>query len=207
MNMTTQTREEKRDDLVRCKCYYCNEIFESPIESEGEEISCPNCKESIIVQTAAQITQARPLFPQKTQATLTKLPDWLRWILVLPASIGAYWAIQFLIILLSLLSPSEGFIEPRSTYIQFINSIAGPVCFILTGAKIAPKYQFIVALCLTVLHTAIIAGLVSVAVFADIYNGSKFWLVLTSVVGILATVICTAFLYKQNESSLIQTGR
>lgn len=74
-----------------------------------------------------------------------KIPNFvvafLRWVLILPAGIAGTYAIVFIV------NVTLGSLGNKVPFI-FIG-ILSPMWFVLVGATIAPKYSFIVAICLT----------------------------------------------------------
>jgi hypothetical protein len=107
----------------------------------------------------------------------------LRWIAVLPAAVGAFFAIQLLIIV-----ADATMAEGRSVwYLQLVNSFASAYVFVFAGAHTAPKYQFKVGVVLAVLLVIFIVGVIALA------SGIKtteplWWLVLTSAASIAAAL-------------------
>jgi len=124
--------------------------------------------------------------------------EWLRWIAILPAAIGAYLGLQVLIIFISALSELYGKHLPDIFY-QFINSIASAVAFVWAGAKAAPKYHYIVAICLTVIISIFMASITSIAILKDIHSYPLWWLIVTNIVSIISAIICCVYFIKENS--------
>ncbi len=111
---------------------------------------------------------------------------WLRWIAVIPCSIVAF-------ILSTLLS---GIILPQWDILnypsQLISSIAGPVCFVLVGASIAPIGKFTTAILLVIIN-ALFSGVI-ILTFAVVINPTPeiplWWLIVCNISGVGASILC-----------------
>jgi len=160
-------------------------------------------------QPEALPTGVFEVIPEPQQTPLKIFVAWLRWILLLPLAIAGYVATQ---VAVGFFSSWAGSIIPafgNDVASQFANSIIGPICFVLVGAKIAPKYSFIVAICLTVVHTTLIITVISMsmsmAFLADANATYPLgWLIFTSLVSMVATIFCCLFLrYQDNYQRLV----
>ena len=80
---------------------------------------------------------------------LSRMPEWLRWLLVVPSAVVAFALIQLVIILAGLLS---GRWIPDWAY-QLINSFASGWAFVAAAALMAPQANVVVA----IVHTVIIS--------------------------------------------------
>ena len=80
---------------------------------------------------------------------LSRLPEWLRWLLVVPSAVVAFALIQLVVILAGLLS---GRWIPDWAY-QLINSFASGWAFVSAAAWMAPRANVVVA----ILHIVIIS--------------------------------------------------
>jgi hypothetical protein len=123
------------------------------------------------------------------------LLEWLRWLAVLPAAIGAYCVAQIVIILGGTIGAEmEGRIPMPDWVFQIINSIVPPICFIWAGAKTAPKYCHIVAIFLTVIFCIFTTGLLTYGILMHYARYPTWWFITTGVVSIIsATVSCIYF--------------
>ena len=141
--------------------------------------------------------------PQQTPLKIFVV--WLRWILFLPLAIAGYFATQvvvgFFIFWAGSIIPAFG----NDVASQFINSIIGPICFVLVGAKIAPKYSFIVAICPTVVHAILNITILSIGLLVDAVDPNTLgWYIFTGLSGIAATILCCLFLrYQDNHQRLV----
>lgn len=115
------------------------------------------------------------------------LPNWLRWVLVVPAAIGAYCGIQIVVAIGNSLTPiPEVFLN---IFCQFVNSVAGPYCLVWAGAKTAPSNNFVVAIVLTVIHAILNGVVVTLGIVSGAYSaGYIAWLILSCILGITATI-------------------
>ena len=141
--------------------------------------------------------------PQRTPLKIFIV--WLRWILLLPLAIAGCFATQ---VAVGFFSFWAGSIIPafgNDVASQFINSILGPICFVLVGAKIAPKYYFIVAICLTVVYTTLTITVISIAFLTDANTTNSLgWVIFTSLVSMAATISCCLLLrYQGNYQRLL----
>lgn len=122
---------------------------------------------------------------------------WLRWILVLPAAIGAYFGIQFAVAIANSIGLGpEWFVN---IYCQIINSIIGPYCLIMAGAKTAPDYHFIVAVVLTAIHLVAAGYIVTYAIISNNHVDPLWWLTLSMVFGITATIVACIQCHKNER--------
>ncbi len=119
--------------------------------------------------------------------TLSSIPAWARWALVLPAAAAAYIAIQILVAIGNSLTGLPEFFE--KAYSQLINSIVGPLAFVYVGATVAPRQHFAVALVLTVAHAIVNAVLVTAVLISGRHSDPAWVLVGACALGIAATII------------------
>jgi uncharacterized membrane protein (DUF2068 family) len=121
--------------------------------------------------------------------------EWLRWIAVLPAAIVACCCAQLLIVLGTYLAYElEGRTRWPDWFYQLLGSIVLPISFIWAGAKVAPKYHFIVVLCLTVIFSCATAAILTYGVLIDYRKYPLWWFVANGFVGIIsATIYCITF--------------
>lgn len=72
------------------------------------------------------------------------MKSWVKWILVLPAAIGAYVGVQIVVAV-------SGEITGLWTLLtQFIGALVCPIAFVEAGAITAPAYRHITSICLTI---------------------------------------------------------
>lgn len=106
-----------------------------------------------------------------------RLPQPVRWILVLPAAIVAYIAVQVLIIVLGAIS---GFLNeggwPNWLY-QLVNSAAGPYASVAAAAWIAPRAKFPTSVVIGVLNVLLALALILEAL-SKAAEQSDTWLLL-----------------------------
>jgi hypothetical protein len=131
------------------------------------------------------------------------MKTWLRWILVLPAAVAAYFGVQIAVIVVEAIN--DFFWDSHSVrWTQFVNSVAGPAAFVWCGAFVAPGYRFVTAICLSIVMT-IFESVVATLVF---YSGSRtldfegWWLIGMGVAGLVACVIaCVVVREKEDEET------
>jgi len=127
-----------------------------------------------------------------------KWPDWLRWILVLPASLGAYFGIQVIIAVANSFAPvPESMIN---LWCKFINSIAGPAALVWVGAIIAPKHKFVVAITITVIHAILNAIVLTLAIISGRHSDPTWLLVGACIIGIVSTIVVCVMLHEKEIS-------
>ena len=84
-------------------------------------------------------------------------------------------------------------------YAQFINSILGSYYFVWAGSKVAPKHNFFVGIILAVIHAGIIGSLLTVAVIYQAKSSPLWWLILTSIIGVVSTIVACVQLKEEDE--------
>lgn len=77
--------------------------------------------------------------PATTPLKRAGMPNWLRWILVLPVSLAAYIGVQVLAGISSEQLPLPS--VARDWYSQALNSFLGPWVFVYIGAQVSPPKQ------------------------------------------------------------------
>jgi hypothetical protein len=114
----------------------------------------------------------------------------LRWIAVLPAAIGGYLGIQ---VVVAIANSFSGYPESLiNLWCQLINSIDGPYCFVLAGAKTAPFHRFITAVVLTMLYSLANGVLLTLVLTSQRQFSTPLWWFVTSlIIGLVtAIVVC-----------------
>ena len=120
-----------------------------------------------------------------------KPPGSFRWILVLPAAVGAYIAVHIVVIIGNLyLTGSFGVY-----FCQFVNSVCAPYAFVLAGAKTAPRHGFAAGIALAVILAVLMGGVIAVSliearmgVYTERHSDPLWWLVVSSVIGIAVAI-------------------
>jgi len=133
---------------------------------------------------------------------LQKIPDWLRWILFVPAALLAQFISYPLITILnkiSMISFGESIILDIGVLI-FLN-LWSAVAFIWVGSIVAPRYNFIVSIVLSVIYGCILG----VSLFAKFLLGENTgvsWIemIITIVTGIIAAVGVVRYFYEIEKS-------
>jgi hypothetical protein len=123
------------------------------------------------------------------------MPNWLRWILALPAALVAYIASQILVGLLSEELPLPAAFRDWSS--QAANSVVGPWALIAAGAAVAPRGRaFFVSVILAVGFGVLTCVVGALAFLDDDPTVARWWLVLSSLLG-MATVIVTCVQFQR----------
>ncbi|MCX6907234.1 MAG: hypothetical protein NTY01_04235 [Verrucomicrobia bacterium] len=122
-------------------------------------------------------------------------PDWLRWVLVLPAAIVSFFGVQFAVAIGLSIFP---FLS--DSFVQFWNSIMGSAFLVVGGAQTAPKHRFTVALTLSVIWTVFGGLVIAARIFIPgHYSDAFWWLCVCNFIGIVATVV-VCVVYHQMET-------
>ena len=96
---------------------------------------------------------------------LTKWPDWIRWLLFLPASI----IVPMLFLLIQSITTTWFLdIGPNAFYLVIMRGVAYGAGFVYVGSLVAPHYQKAVAIILLVLLSMFVA----VGILAAVVNSS-----------------------------------
>ena len=119
------------------------------------------------------------------------MPGWLRWLLVLPASIAAYLGIQIVVGLLSELINLPWFIPSgwedvyQDWISQGLNSVVGPVALIYAGVRTSPRgHRFQTSVALAVL----LGGLAAFSLFLPQQSSPRWWLLTTTAASVITVI-------------------
>ena len=133
---------------------------------------------------------------------LQKIPDWLRWILFVPAALLAQFISYPLITILNRIS-MIGFGESiiLDIGVLIFANLWSVVAFIWVGSIVAPKYNFIVSIVLSVIY----GFMLGVSLFAKFLLGENTgvsWIemIITIVTGIIAAVGVVRYFYEIEKS-------
>jgi hypothetical protein len=121
-----------------------------------------------------------------------KLPNWLRWVFVIPAAILASLAVQMIIAVLSLPLPA--------VLVQLWNSWTGTIGLVVAGAMTAPAHRFVVALVLTVLNAVWLTVIVMLSAISEQPTLPLWWLIVCSMIGAVSSVLVCVF-FKETDST------
>src|ERR1700742_15109 len=108
---------------------------------------------------------------------INRLPNWLRWILFLPAAIASYFIGFMLAVLIDEQWPIPSFL------LQFYYSALCPLIFVFTGMFVAPSRRFAIALTLTIINAIFCAVIVTLALQAPATRVPVWWLAVCSLAG------------------------
>ena len=129
---------------------------------------------------------------------MTQFIQALRWVAILPGAVAAFLMAQVAVIIGNLFWPLPDFL------VQLWSAWVCPICFVIAGVYIAPKFKFVVALILTTLMT----GIMFITVFLVLTgayvpgNVNKWWFLFTCVAGIVAPIWICASLHRDDEGLL-----
>lgn len=130
---------------------------------------------------------------------------WIRWLLVVPGAVVAYFAVSIAVGILSELDPlwsnrSEGV---RNFVSQLANSIVAPISFVYAGSRVAPTHRFIVSVMLASAFGCITIGGVAWLLVYHKVEGTfiseghvlgTWWLVVSGAISVIAAGgTCTKF--------------
>lgn len=116
-----------------------------------------------------------------------RLPSWLRWLLLFPIAVAAWFLVQLPIAFLTSIGTlPESWKDPAS---QLANSIIPAFFLVWLAAVLAPRAPFVVALTVTVLHALLVGSLIGIRLVSKIaFSDPAWWLILSGVLGIITTV-------------------
>ena len=136
------------------------------------------------------------------------MPSTLRWILVLPAALGAYFGIQEIVGVASEFlvpipfMPSDWEDVAQGAWSQGLNSVVGPIALIYAGALTSPKgYRVHTSRALAALFAAFSVIIAIVAIFVPIYPDSLYWWLLSTTGVSIITVIVVCIKIQRTEAS------
>ncbi len=128
-----------------------------------------------------------------------EVPDWLRWLLVLPVAVGAWIGSQVFIMMLGNIMKHGLELWNLGIWVVTVGAaVAAPYGFVWAGALAAPRYSFRVAVILTALHALGATAILVVALGTEQINAPVSWIITGNGIGILATLgACAQFREKR----------
>ena len=131
-------------------------------------------------------------------------PNWVRWVLVFPAALGAGIVTNLGIKLLVATGSFIGLSNTGQYYLsQIIGGLAQPVAFVLAGAKVAPKHNFGVALVLTAFYAIVLTTVLTVGL-GSTTNAAAMWAIAgASVLGVVATIVLSYRMHARGRAAAI----
>ena len=114
------------------------------------------------------------------------MPNWLRWVLIIPAAGIAYFLVQIVGGIASETWPFSD--RGQDLFSQALNSALGPWALVRAGAATAPHhYRFITAQVLAAVAALITVMLVGATLLGNLKTGYKpGWIALTSLISLIA---------------------
>jgi hypothetical protein len=133
---------------------------------------------------------------------LEKIPNWLRWILFIPAALLALFVSYPIISVVNKIAPiglGEGFILDIG--ILVLANLWSAVAFIWVGSIVAPKNNFIISIILSVIYGFMLGA----SFFAKLMlreNSGVSWIemIITIITGIIAAVGVVRYFYEKEKS-------
>jgi hypothetical protein len=124
----------------------------------------------------------------------------LRWILVLPAAVAAYWLASLCVTLFNALN---GIFYERwsDDWMEALQCGWGSFAFIYFGCKTAPSFKFRTAIALLVFMTigiGLLAGLV-IAKGVEMSTGQTVWRIVDAVVSVLGCLIGCGIIHEKEK--------
>jgi hypothetical protein len=118
-----------------------------------------------------------------------EVPDWLRWLLVLPAALGAWIGSQIFIMMLGNIMKYGLELWNLGIWVVTVGAaVAAPYGFVWAGALAAPRYSFRVAVILTAIHALGAMTILVMVLGTEHLNAPVWWVITGNGVGILATL-------------------
>lgn len=137
----------------------------------------------------------------REKSILKNIPDWLRWILVLPAAtIGLISTYTIVAILRHSVNTKWGHLSFAQLLIGLFGSFLSAILFVNFGAVMAPKKKYAIA--------KIMAMTFLILTFAKLYDLWRWRLeshipwphvLAASIVGVLAAVLSASFYHRQEQ--------
>ena len=135
---------------------------------------------------------------------LEKVPDWLRWVLLLPllgvtillVAIIAEIAVSGLFVGGGLLTGSDA-----SEALKFL---LDPVASLVVATTVAPKGKFVIGIIINVLYSIAFAIVVVVSFFIFYYDGFDSYLLLTTSAAIVGPVIAIIYLFVNKDKLILK---
>ncbi len=125
------------------------------------------------------------------RATLSGLPDWVRWVLVLPSGFAGFFLIQVVVILVGLVNSAlQGFSIPDWLY-QLINSLASGWAFVRAAAWMAPRANVVVAM----VHAVIFSILTTFISVLSLTQPNPGFLLFAAVLGLIGGIAACVQIY------------
>ena len=129
------------------------------------------------------------------------MPNWLRWVLILPAALVSYVGIQILVGLSSENLPLPD--KFQDWYSQAANSVAGAWAFIYAGALTAPRgRQFPTGVALAVLFGVVTGSVLTLAASARELSHPLWWIALTALASLVTCIAACVQLRRRDDGEI-----
>ena len=170
-------------------CRECGGTYEFLDQEIGREWVCPQCGVPIILAPGPSLAELRRAERWKQ----TKV--FLRWMAVLPASVGGVFLAMLASFLLQRIAPWDP--EQFEWLIQLGTSAGAGVAFVAAGANTAPSHRFVTALALTVIHA--VGYTVGFAFILSSHSETVpiWWLAVCSVAALVGSICACVVLHRE----------
>jgi len=133
---------------------------------------------------------------------LDKIPDWLRWILFIPAALLALFISYPIITIvnkITMIGFGEGFI--LDILILVLANLWSAVAFIWIGSIVAPKNNFIISIILSMIYGFMLgASFFAKFMLGENSSVSYIEMIVTIITGIIAAVGVIRYFYEKEKS-------
>lgn len=135
------------------------------------------------------------------KAFIDKLPNWLRWILVLPGALATFILANVAISIFYMLFGDRYLPETmKHFFIQFINGIVASYYYVFVGTYIAPKFKPTVAIVLTVIFSLLIGILLALTLVSGNSYDPTWWVIVTSAACLIAAIASCNEINSKNKN-------
>ena len=133
------------------------------------------------------------------------MPNWLRWILVLPGAVGAYLGVGLLVGLSSEELPLPDAIQ--DWYSQAMNSVVGPWVLVYAGARIAPRgRRFVTSVVLAVLFGVLTGAIAPLGLLLEHRSHPYWWFAVSAIAGIVTVIVACVQVQRSETLKEAQVG-
>ena len=131
---------------------------------------------------------------------MRELPDWLRWVLVLPVAVGAWVGAQISIMAIGNVFYPMGLWNLATWFVKIATIAVAPYGLVWAGAQTAPRHSFTVAIVLTVVHAIFATAILVLAIDVERLTAPLWWIITGYIVGAAVTIVaCVQFRRKEGK--------